>query len=155
MRSPSWSKDELLWRKVVAALAQAGEHDLVERLEQSRRPGARKKPAIAYRQLRGMWISYRRRHEGTDEKLAYGFIRTHEHQIRLLGLKIGQKIDPKKGPWASLRDGISRGKREVRNQRQLSWRIVRGSLTGSRIVADPNEALLIQAAIKAALLQEN
>jgi hypothetical protein len=129
MRSPSWSKDEQLRREITAALAQAGYHDLVERLEQSRRRGPRPKPEIAYRQLRRMWISHRRRHdEGADEECAWGFIRAHERQIKLLGLKIGRKMDPKRGPWASLRDAISRGKREstqVKSRRQSNSQFMR------------------------------
>jgi hypothetical protein len=124
MRSRSWSKDELLWRQILAVLAQAGRYDLVEQLEQSRRRGRRLNPGIAYRQFDRLWESYRRRHEGTDEELTdeellCGFFRAHGPQIKRLGLKIGQKINS----LGSTRNAASRGKRvraQVKSRRQSS-----------------------------------
>jgi hypothetical protein len=173
MRSPSWSKDEQLRREITTALAQAGHHDLVKRLEQSRRAGRRPNPELAYRQLARMWESYRRRHdEGTDEELAWGFIRAHGPQInKLLGLKIGRKIDPKKGPWASVRDAVSRGKRvraRIKNRRQSSsqfmWngfgrqksslRVIRLGLGRHKAIVDRATAEYLLAAEKNVLLGE-
>jgi hypothetical protein len=142
MRSPSWSKDELLWREVVAALARAGEHDLVERLEQSRRAGRRPNPEIAYRH-------YRRRHEGTDKELWGRFIRAHGRQIAVLGLKIGA--------WGSARNALASAKRasdRVKSRRQSSsqfmWsgfgrqksslRVIRLGLARQKVIVDRAQA---------------
>jgi hypothetical protein len=150
MRSPSWSKDEQLRREITTALAQAGHHDLVERLEQSRRRGPRPKPEIAYRQLRRMWISYRRRHdEGTDKEHWGRFIRAHGRQIALLGLKIGA--------WGSARNALANAKREsdrVKGRRQSSsqfmWnafgrqksnlRVIRLGLARQKVIVDRAQA---------------
>jgi hypothetical protein len=138
--------------------------------EEAHTPGRRPKPEISFRQLAQMWKSYRQRHDGTDEELANKFLRSHGGQIeKLLGLKIGRKIEPKQAPWGSLRNAIRRGKEasaRIRSRRQSSWQfvgrafgrhksslqVIRLGLARQKFATDPRLAAYLKAAEADALL---
>lgn len=126
--------------------------DIVEQIRARRRRGRPQSAEANYRRLQLWWNAFRRLNgELTAEQAAQKFLRQR-------GRDIERELNLKRDTVQSLRNAIARGGKEnerVRRRRRASWQIVLGGLAGGFLVTDPNEAVLLRAAVRAAYLGES
>jgi hypothetical protein len=147
--------DEDILRELAAIPAA---REFVEKLRARHRRGRRPMPEANFRKLELWWKCFCRLNSGLSlEHAAQKFLRVRGKEIeKLLKLK-------RRTPGA-LRNAVARGAREtarVNALRRGAWRIGPSSLGDFmhgrhyRVFSDPNEHLLLSAAMRRALLGEN
>jgi hypothetical protein len=144
------------WLTQLAATDPAAQKIIDEIRARRKRRG---RPAISdrqYRKLELWWKRFRRLNSHLTEERAAGRF------FSLRGDAIAKELGLKRTDFTSLRNAVRRGAKEsarIKSQRMAEWQIVPTGLAEKilkgadhRIATDRNEAILIRAAQRAALL---